>query len=481
MAGFFLTWAVLYPHLTHLKGCTIAELGQLRVSPPITMHHPVSLLTSLSNLNSLVISSGWMLSGGLGRAIASIRPTIRDGASKFNLTILDWRFKTHYDPNYRHDDDWEDDHEDYRYTVRSTVDFFNALNVNSVSSIDIDFEVRYSRQQQGDPGDSVVIRQSRSLEALRVAHMRCDSQKLHDFFPQMGETGFAPKSLALIELYSDKRVPENGWGFYDAMFVRLEALELSRFSGMFAFGTDVIKQAGPKPPPLRSLRLSYTRKHVEEAPEHATAELFFLHLLPSLATTLTTLRLSDTDYEFALQSEPRHRAKYMRPRYTGPASPLESLRHLRTLVLTGDISLFLIRARLPQILRALRSTLAICDLCLSLPYLRGSGLRSFTPCTKLERLYLREWNWDIDEVMRVNRMLKTEDVKSFVENGRMVEGRTVLRELGIDGGLLQVAARQNWGEVKSWVAQKGCRFHYSPAQMWRVGFVTWSGRDPTFA
>lgn len=445
------------------------------------MHHPVSLLTSLSNLNSLVISSGWMLSGGLGRAIASIRPTIRDGASKFNLTILDWRFKTHYDPNYRHDDDWEDDHEDYRYTVRSTVDFFNALNVNSVSSIDIDFEVRYSRQQQGDPGDSVVIRQSRSLEALRVAHMRCDSQKLHDFFPQMGETGFAPKSLALIELYSDKRVPENGWGFYDAMFVRLEALELSRFSGMFAFGTDVIKQAGPKPPPLRSLRLSYTRKHVEEAPEHATAELFFLHLLPSLATTLTTLRLSDTDYEFALQSEPRHRAKYMRPRYTGPASPLESLRHLRTLVLTGDISLFLIRARLPQILRALRSTLAICDLCLSLPYLRGSGLRSFTPCTKLERLYLREWNWDIDEVMRVNRMLKTEDVKSFVENGRMVEGRTVLRELGIDGGLLQVAARQNWGEVKSWVAQKGCRFHYSPAQMWRVGFVTWSGRDPTFA
>ena len=440
------------------------------------MHHPVSLLTSLSNLNSLVISSGWMLSGGLGRAIASIRPTIREGASKFNLTILDWRFKTHYDPNYHHDDDWED----YRYTVRSTVDFFNALNVNSVSSVDLDFEVRYSRQQQGDLGDSVVIRQSRSLEALRVAHMRCDSQKLRDFFVQMGETGFAPKSLALIELCKEKRALENGWGFSGAMFTRLEALELSRFSGMFAFGTDVISQ-GPKPPPLRSLRLSYARKHVEEAPEHATAVLFFLNLLPSLADTLTTLRLSDTEHEFTTQTEPRRRAKYMRTRFTGPASPLESLHHLRTLVLAGDISLFLIRARLPEILHALRNTLAICDLCLSLPHLRGSGLHSFTPCTKLERLYLREWNWDIDEVPRANGMLKTEDVKSFVENGRMVGGRTVLRELGIDGGLLQVAAWQNWGEVKCWVAQRGCRFYHSPVQMRGVGFVVWSGRDPTFA
>jgi hypothetical protein len=480
---------VLYPQLHHLKGFTVPELGQLRVSPPITMHHPVSLLTSLSALNSLVISSGWMVTLGLGRAIASIRPTLT-GNSKFNLTVLDWRFKTHYDPNFtNHKDDFgAEDCEEYRYTSCSVTDFFGALNPNSITSLDLDFEVRYTRQQQGDLGDgSAPVRQAKSLEALRIAHLRCDAPKLLAVFHLMVEAGFAPKSLSLVELYFEQRhiAPPSGWNFADGIFAQLEDLELVRFTGMF----DLFQVQGQRYrpiPPTRSLKLSYTQRHVEEARLMSTSvEFFFLHHLPCLAATLTTLKLCDTEYGFDARAEPRWRVAY-EEEVPMETSPLEYLVNLRTLVLTGDISLFLTRDRLPQILEALKNTLATCDLCFSIPSLQGN-LQSFLVCKRLENLYLREWNWDVDEVLHVPQLLRTEDVKAFVEACKTVaipgtqRRRPVLRELGIDGGLLQVAGWQNWGEVQKWVEGRGCRFYYSPGHMCKVGYVAFSGgRDPTF-
>lgn len=115
------------------------------------MAHPVSVLNSLSRLESLVISSGWMLSKGLGLAIASLCPTIVDHSSKFNLTISGWRIKTHYDPNIHRKGAWEpQDHDDYQYTVHSPQEFFFSINPNSISSLDLDFKIRYSQQQPGD-------------------------------------------------------------------------------------------------------------------------------------------------------------------------------------------------------------------------------------------------------------------------------------------------------------------------------------------
>jgi hypothetical protein len=487
---------VLYPHLHHLKGFTVPELGQLRVSPPITMHHPVSLLTSLTALNSLVISSGWMVTLGLGRAIASIRPTLTAGSnSKFNLTVLDWRFKTHYDPNYTNhkaSDDFsvadEADCEEYRYTSCSVTDFFGALNPNSITSLDLDFEVRYTRQQQGDLGDgSAPVRQAKSLEALRIAHLRCDAPKLLALFHLMVEAGFAPKSLSLVELYFEQRhvAPSGSWNFAEGIFANLEDLELVRFTGMFdLFQTGKNRQQCFRPiPPTRSLKLSYTQRHVEEARRMPTSvEYFFLHHLPCLANTLTTLKLCDTEYAFDTRTEPRWRVSYSEEDGGMESSPLEYLVNLRTLVLTGDISLFLLRNRLPQILSALKNTLTTCDLCFSIPSLHSQGqkLQSFLVCNRLENLYLREWNWDVDEVLHTPMLLRTEDVKSFVERCRM-DGGGVLKELGVDGGLLQVAGWQNWGEVQKWVEERGCRFYYSPGQMWKVGYVKFSGgRDPTF-
>jgi len=458
------------------------------------MAHPVSLLGSLTSLNSLVISSGWMVSAGLGRAIAAIRPTISDASSKFNLMILDWRFKTHYDPNYHHNEDWEADHEDYRYTIRSAVDFFNALNPNSVTSLDLDFEVRYSRQQQGDLGDgAVAVRQSKSLEAFRIAHLRCDSPKLLDMFYGMGEAGFAPKALSLVELYKESNhthSSENRWSFVDGMFDQLEDLELVRFPDMFELAVDAVIRPLEKrqPPPLRSLKLSYTKEHIDEARHMPWPSFSFLHYIPQFAATLTTLKLCDTDHGFHTQTEPRWRASSFYD-WRNPStlkSPLEALVNLRVLVLIGDISVFLIRNRLPEILNTIKHTLTICDLCFSVSCLQEK-LTSFLACEKLTNFYIREWNWDIDEVLESPKLLRTDDVKAFVEECKTVavEGdysrrKLVINELGIDGGLLQVAARQNWGEVQKWVEERGCRFYWSPQQMWRVGYVAFNGRDPTF-
>lgn len=520
---------VLYPHLHHLKGFTIAELGQLRVSSPVTMAHPVSLLTSLTSLNSLVISSGWMVSAGLGRAIAAIRPTITDQGTRFNLTILDWKIKTHYDPNYHHNEDWEDDHEEYRYTIHSAVEFFNALNPNSLTSLDIDFDVRFSRLQQGDLGDgTIAIRQSSSLQALRIAHLRCENLRQLDILLRMGEHGFRPRALSLIELYKPWSHPDPGWGilplaekwtFLEGMFSNLEDLELVRFPGMFDLAADILIPKSRDVPliKLQSLKLSYTSKHVEEDRHLMPLQRFPIHYISQFATTLTTLKLCDTLHNFRSQTEPGLRASFIYDEHEKDISlpsPLESLINLRVLILVGDISFYLMRGRLWQVLAALQNSLMICDLCFSLPCLK-SKLAAFWVCRKLTHLYVREWNWDVDELVEAKKLLRTEDVKDFVEgfareprvpkgsmgsnqDGNQDEGKgdregqeteweedregdkVVLKELGIDGGLLQVAARQNWGEVQKWVGDMGCRFVWSPQQMWRVGHVAFNGRDPSF-
>ena len=513
------------------------------------MAHPASLLTCLSHLNSLVISSGWMVSAGLGRAIASIRPTLADSSlasSSFNLTILDWRFKTHYDPNYHHNEDWEADHEDYRYTVRSAADFFDALNPNSVTSLDLDFEVRYSRQQQGDLGDgAIAVRQSRSLDAFRVAHLRCDLARLVRMFYRMREAGFAPKALGLVELYREDASNHGtaphaldealGWASVAEMFGRLEDLELVRFPDMFQLANEAVLRPSaattttattatataataprPPPPPIRSLNLSYTRDHIRDTSSALNLHLLLVDCLPRLADTLTTLKLCDTEHSFIAQTEPVARAAAIYNRTGPPAnglfrrdyekpSPLEGLVNLRVLVLTGDVALLLVRHRLRQILHALRNSLTICDLCLTPSHLEAK-LSAFLVCERLTHLYLREWNWDNRYSPRL--LLHTETVERFVmacktaapppppvpdrdgngddgndnngSNKKEPAGELVLKELGIDGGLLEVAARRGWGEVQKWIEARGCRFYWNPHQMWRVGYVAFNGRDPSF-
>lgn len=330
----------------------------------------------------------------------------------FSLTIVDWRFKTHYDPHYHHREDWETDHEDYRTTIRSACDFFNCLNANSVTALDIDFEVRYSRQQiNRDLGDgAVALRQSRSLKALRIAHVRTTHAKLANKFRHMAVAGFMPRALSLYELYTEAE-PTGGvagagtgggagagagarerWLFPPSLFAQLEALDLTRFSGMFEFAAGALVRHPAMRAlhlaPLAVLRLSYNRRFFDEA-----GEAFLLHTVPALAPTLTALRLDDTDGVWPVQP-PAAESRRARTEYGAlPESPLEALTRLRSLVLVGDVAAFLLAGRLPHVLDAMKRTLTTVDLCLPPRTIVSDDFLTthFLRCGKLESLVLRAW------------------------------------------------------------------------------------------
>ncbi|KAI5797788.1 hypothetical protein EDC01DRAFT_613845 [Geopyxis carbonaria] len=459
-----------------------------------------------------------MVSAGLGKAIASIRPSLLDrrNTSTFNLTILDWRFKTHYDPDYHHEEDWEANREDYRWTQRSACDFFNALNPNSVTSLDLDFEVRYNRQQQGDLGNgTTAIRQSKSLKSFRLSHLRTSDAKLQNMFRQMAAAGFQPISLRLEDIYneSETSVSRDRWSFPRGMFDKLEDLQLSRFSGMFDLLIGVLRREEVTPftnggtsnrlaipQPLKSLKLEYNDRHVRESP----AEAFILNTIPALSSTLTFLKLVDTDYDFHLAHTnvaPRRRTHYDAI-YHHTESPLESLVNLRVLVLKGDISSFLIGRRFPQIINAIEGTLEALDMCVSLIELSANDPTVFSGCRRLETLILREWSWDTPSsppspygipatpiasapagmnfpgspfYPPIKRLTVEVIKRNLIEGNAVSVGsstnrvrKMVLRDLGIAGGLLEVAGEEHWGELKEWAKKHGTRFWWHAAEMPRI-------------
>lgn len=459
-----------------------------------------------------------MLSTGLGRAVASIRPTIyheQPHSTDFNLVILDWRFKTYYaEPCYLNLK-CQSDTEDFRHTSHSVEDFFAALNPNSISSLDFDFDTRYTRPRMIGSGEKeMAIRQSRSLKALRLAHFRCTDQLLLEMFTTMALAGFRPKALSLFELYNDSEgsITREKWHLPCGMLDELEYLELTRFSGMFNIAAGAIcrttissppsspstssssqcnqqlstsaqiqlsPSTTPSPLQLKTLKLTYNYKQLRES----ASEAFIIFTIPLLSKTLTTLKLVDTDHTFLCPSPPRRRTRYDAI-YGHIESPLESLTNLHTLILTGDIATFLLADRFPQIISALKHSLVICDLCF--PSLPTALLSRFLEFEKLKTLVLREWNWEDDDPRlryfrtgtRGNLMgekkLTVETVKRFWESGRLLrgpDGRIVLglRELGIAGGFLEVAGGKSWGALRRWGERRGGRFWWGAGEMPKVG------------
>lgn len=450
-----------------------------------------------------------MLSTGLGKAVSQICPTIStdDGSSNFglHLTILDWRNKTYYDPNYRGN---SNNNEDYRYTVRGISDFFNAINENCMTSLDIDFYVRHNQAERFNFEDvPVAVRQAKSLRAVRLAHFVCTDEQLKDIINQLTIGGFRPRAFSLDSLYNSSEgvVNRERWEF-NGFFDECEYLELIRFSGMFDIAMGAVRRLPPipanpsprqypsrsssfprirsestsLPQPIKSLKLTYTQKHLRES----ASESFILFTIPTLAATLTTLKLVDTDHDLISPVRPRHRTRYDAI-YDQLQSPLESLVNLQTLTLTGDVSAFLIGSRLPQIVTALKHILINCDLCF--PTLPLDLLERFLEFKKLQTLILREWKWDnIEEedprlryflpagTAGKERKLRVEEVKRFWSRGRMIKGvdgkdKVGLRSLGISGGFLEVAGEKSWAEVRKWAEGRGGRFWWNSREMPKVG------------
>lgn len=387
------------------------------------MSHPISLLSSLENLSRLAISSGWMLCPELGKAIASVRPTLinrsfsRPGRQKvkadtFCLTILDWRFKTHYDPSYGYDEDYESDRSTYGCTLGTLERFFETLNPNSVTSLDLDFDIRYARFPGKDLGcGSIALRQSQSIKAFRLARMRCSSFMLWRMLFDMGNAGFVPQALKLVDLIvedsADSRILP-GWSFNPSFWRDLRSFELSRFNEMFPLVSTIVEAKNLNSfddshsrrsftfssCELEDLKLAYEAKHLGPKESYLP---FFTHLLPSLGPGLTSLKLLDVDLRMGSQVK-AGTIRYPRGPVL-PRSPLESLTSLKTLTLVGDVSIWLLSDRTREIMRTIRSTVTEVDICMSAKDLRDSNLsKIFTPCEKLERLIIRYW----DKIIQVD-------------------------------------------------------------------------------
>ncbi|KAG0636722.1 hypothetical protein HOY80DRAFT_1053594 [Tuber brumale] len=409
----------LYPHIQHLKGFTIPELGQLRVHEPIRMSHPISMIYSLHNISRLVISSGWMVCAELGRAIASIRPTLiypstasltqrrrhSNKSDSFSLTILDWRFKTHYDPYYSHEEDWETDHSAYNKTVSTLDSFFDALNPNSITSLDLDFDIRYSRFSGKDLGNGpLALRQSRSIRALRLARMRCDNFKLWRMFTEMGYAGFSPQSLKLINLFVDNTSTSQnftGWSFAPGFLHNMRDLEFTKFAGMFDLAVAIIQiknvnsqlehslsRGGQQSKREKSARIDSLSLSYEAKQAGSSTTKLLLAPLASLGSSLTYLKLQDTDF-----ANPRPGSVHYSRSTVLHHSPLESLTKLKTLILAGDVSVFLLGDRLLSIIRCMRQSITFVDICLSTRDLADALLlRAFAPSENLQTLILRAWD-----------------------------------------------------------------------------------------
>lgn len=359
-----------------------------------------------------------MVCAELGKAIASIRPTLiypnssiaprrrqLPKAAGFSLTILDWRFKTHYDPYYGHEEDWETNRSAYNKTVTTLDSFFDALNPNSVTCLDMDFDIRYSRFSGKDLGNGpLALRQSRSIKALRLARMRCSSFKLWRMFTEMGYAGFAPQALKLASLFVDDSAAASsakfsGWSFAPGFLQDMRCLEFSKFWGMFELVSAIVqiknvnsqleqslsRGRGEKSSKIESLSLTYDAAHIAKSTSGAA---FLLSPLASLGSSLTYLKLQDTDIRGGRPGT------VIYPRSTVLShSPLESLTRLRTLILTGDVSVWLLSDRLLSIVRCMRQTIEHIDICVSSKDLSDALiLKSFAPSENLQKIVLRAWD-----------------------------------------------------------------------------------------
>ncbi|PWW74740.1 hypothetical protein C7212DRAFT_353376 [Tuber magnatum] len=360
-----------------------------------------------------------MVCAELGKAIASIRPTLiypsaaslsqrRRHANKsdsFSLTILDWRFKTHYDPYYNHDEDWETNRSAYNKTVSTLDSFFDALNPNSVTSLDLDFDIRYSRFSGKDLGNGpLALRQSRSIRALKLARMRCDNFRLWRMFTEMGYAGFSPQSLKLINLFVDNTSTSQNfteWSFAPGFLHNMRDLEFTGFTGMFELAAAIIQiknvnsqlehslsrggqqSKREKSARIDSLSLSYEAKQV-----NSSTTRVFLAPLALLGSSLTYLKLQDTDF-----AKPRPGSVHYSRSTVLHHSPLESLTKLKTLILIGDVSAFLLSDRLPSVIRCMRQSITYIDICLSTRDLADALLlKAFAPSENLQTLILRAWD-----------------------------------------------------------------------------------------
>lgn len=507
----------LYPHIHHLKGFTIPELGQLRTLDPVRMSHPISLICSLENLSRLVISSGWMVCPELGKAIAEIRPTLvnrsfsRPGRQKvkadtFCLTILDWRFKTHYDPiGHSRDDDWKssssssssDRADTSNWSVGALERFFDALNPNSVTSLDLDFNIQYSRLPGKDLGAiPFTARQSGSITALRLARMSCGSFKLWRMLVDMGAAGFVPQALKLIDLIMEDSATESkvfsGWNFAPQFWRNLRTLECKRFTGMFGLVSAAVEAKSVNSFDDTRSRCSYTY-HTQELEEldlawedkhlgaaEKTYTRFFTVVLPSLGASLTSLKLNDTSAD----SRP---GAIRYPRSTVlPRSPLEALTKLQTLVLSGDVSVWLLSDRTRDVMRAMRSTIVTVDICLSTKDVRDSNLsKMFSPCERLERLVLRAWDKTVlvgdtatawieypplltnarysqTSLWPVCPKLTAQGVRHYLKKCKRrpepYTGKTVLREFALSKAFACDKGTRTWAEVRDLMRHRGGRF-----------------------
>lgn len=515
LVGLVLTFGVvLYPHIQHLKGFTIPELGQLRVHEPIRMSHPISMIYSLQNISRLVISSGWMVCAELGRAIASIRPTLiypstasltqrrrhSNKSDNFSLTILDWRFKTHYDPYYGHDEDWETNRSAYNKTVSTLDSFFDALNPNSITSLDIDFDIRYSRFSGKDLGGGpLALRQSRSVKALRLARMRCDNFKLWRMFTEMGYAGFSPQCLKLINLLMDNTSASpnfTGWSFAPGFLHNMRDLEFTKFSGMFDLAAAIVQiknvnsqlehslsRGGQQSKKERSAKIDSLSLIYEAKQANSSATKLFLAPLASLGSSLTYLKLQDTDFTY-----PRPGSVHYSRSTVLHHSPLESLTKLKTLILVGDVSVFLLSDRLLSIIRCMRQSITHIDICLSTKDLTDALLlKAFAPSENLQTLILRVWDrlvalepaaapnpapgqpvtWVEYPPLLTNRRFRQVSLwpvcpKVTVEGtiGFLAKKRGGLKEFGFSRAFCRDEERGRWGEVAE--AMEGMRGRFLP-------------------
>jgi len=310
----------------------------------------------------------------------------------------------------------------------------------------------------------------------------------------MAVAGFAPRALRLDDLYYDgDPATREPWDFPSGLFDELDCLELSHYTGMFDFATAAL-QRPPEPTPIPNvarlrpvsiLKLRYSEKHLREG-----GSTFLLHTIPALGDSLRSLCLND--------SSPLYSGAYRMGRY-GVESPLESLTKLRTLVLAGDVSPFLVSGRLEHIIEAIKDTIINIEIRVPTAEITNDGLSLFLQCEHLESLILRVWEppgtedpltpvvvaaptlpslapstpLDLEGADTESTKLTLTGVRNFFSATRRVlvpqsipEDRLVLQELKLSKDFCEmdpaqpkkVLDKQGWKNLRRWVKEHGGRF-----------------------
>jgi len=227
---------------------------------------------------------------------------------------------------------------------------------------------------------------------------------------------------------------------------------------------------------IDSLSLSYEAKQV-----NSSATKLFLAPLASLGSSLTYLKLQDSDF-----TNPRPGSVHYSRSTVLHHSPLESLTKLKTLILTGDVSVFLLSDRLLSIIRCMRHSIAHIDICLSTKDLTDALLlKAFAPSENLQTLILRAWDrlvtlepaavpnpapgqlvtWIEYPPLLTNRRFWQTSLwpvcpKVTAEGaiGFLARKRGGLKKFGLSRAFCQNGERGRWGEVAEAMEGMGGRF-----------------------